>query len=188
MSEDFTELVDGLRAGEDRAVRQFCDRYGAALERLAQRNMASGLQVRVGSEDVVQSVYRTFFRRAADGQFRIDGSKDLWRLLCAITLTKVREKARYHLRQRRGFQHEVALSDEGGLAAGAPAPDEQAAFVQLFEQTLAELDEEERRIVDLRLQDRTHGEIADALQCSERTVRRILARMKHRFAAFADAP
>lgn len=182
----FTGFVSDLRQGEDEAVRAFCQRYGAALERLAQRNLASGVRVREGADDVVQSVYRTFFRRAADGQFVLGDSQDLWRLLCAITLNKVREKARFHGRQRRGWDREVALDDGAPtLTAPDPAADEIVAFVELFEAVLDSLDEEERRMVDLKLQDRSNAEIAAALQCSERTVRRILARMKHRFATLS---
>lgn len=186
MSDTFADLVDGLRTGEDRAVLAFCERYGDALQRLAHRHMASGLLARVGSDDVVQSVYRTFFRRAAVGQFAFDDSQDLWRLLCAITVTKVREKARHHLRQKRGFDRERALDEAQELHAPEPGPDDQAAFVELFEQILSELDDEERQIVDRKLQGLTNPEIARELGCSERTVRRILSRMKHRFEALAQ--
>jgi len=56
-----------------------------------------------GPEDLVQSACRTFLRRAQIGQFRLADSEELWRLLCAITLTKVREQTRFHMRQKRGL-------------------------------------------------------------------------------------
>ena len=43
-----------------------------------------------------------------------------------------------------------------------------------------EMDEEERRIVDLKLEERSNEEIARALDCSERTVRRLLDRTRSR--------
>ena len=42
------------------------------------------------------------------------------------------------------------------------------------------LDEEERRIVELKLLERSNAEIAEQLGCSERTVRRLLARLRER--------
>ncbi len=182
MQNDFTRLIEGLRSGEPVAVRAFCDRYGDGLQRLADRNMASGLLQRVGSDDVLQSVYRTFFRRMADGQFALDDAGALWRLLCAITLTKVREQARFHTRQRRSFQADVPVDPQTPLTAErVTPPDEAAAFVELFEQVLASLSEDERAIVDLKLQDRSNAEIAGALGCSERTVRRMLAGVRVAF-------
>ena len=69
--------------------REFWERFGAALERLADRHLAGGMRRRLGPEDVVQSACRSFFRRARLGQFQMEDSGALWRILCAITLTKV---------------------------------------------------------------------------------------------------
>ena len=140
----------------------------------------------------MQSVCRTFFRRAR-GEFQLDNSDDLWRLLCAITLTKVREKTRFHMRQKRGLQNEVALepgtdsAQSLGPAAAGPGPAAEAEFADLLESVLASLDAEERQIVDLRLQDMTMEDIAKQISCSERTVRRIMKRVQETFEkALAD--
>ncbi|HLJ93477.1 MAG TPA: sigma-70 family RNA polymerase sigma factor [Gemmataceae bacterium] len=183
-SEDrWQRLIQGLRTGDRLIVQEFCEQYGALLERLAERHLSEGLRRRVGAEDVVQSAYRTFLRRAQAGEFQLSDSEGLWRLLCAITLAKVRELARYHGRQKRGFEQEVPLgkSDEPfGLVAPGPSPAEAAEFADQFQQLMASLDEEERRFVDLKLQQCTNLEVAARLGCSERTVRRILKRVQSR--------
>lgn|GEM_PF-3768995 len=56
----------------------------------------AGLRRRVGSDDIVQSVFKTFFRRMAHGQFDVPDADALWRLMCSITLTKARRAARDH--------------------------------------------------------------------------------------------
>ena len=61
-------------------------------------------------------------------------------------------------------------------------PDQAAEFTDQFEQILSLLDEEERQILDLKLQDYTHEEIAEKLGTSERTVRRIMKRIQSRLA------
>jgi RNA polymerase sigma factor (sigma-70 family) len=179
-------LIQGLRAGDQQVVGEFCAQYGALLHRLADKHLPHGLRRRIGPEDVVQSVCRTFLRRAQEGQFHLADSEGLWRLLCAITLTKVREQSRFHLRQKRGVDQETPLatvaenSSQAGFApvAPGPSPAEAAAFADQFQQLLAALDDEERQLVDLKLQEYTNDEIAERLGCSERTVRRLLKRVQ----------
>ena len=180
------DLIRGLRDGDSRCERAFWQEYGEALQRLADRHLGGGLRARVGPEDVVQSACRTFLRRARVGEFQLPDSAALWRVLCAITLTKVREQARFHRRQKRGLDQEVPLaadSDAGAVPADrGPAPDEAAAFADQFEQLLAGLDDEERQVVALKLQEHTNEEVAEALGCSERTVRRLVKRVQARLA------
>ena len=114
--EYWDHLIRGLRNGDRNVVYDFCQRYGASLERLAAKHLPAGLRRHVGPEDVVQSACRTFLRRTQGGEFQLADSEDLWRLLCAITLTKVREQARFHLRQKRGVDQEVALEALPGTA------------------------------------------------------------------------
>jgi RNA polymerase sigma-70 factor (ECF subfamily) len=178
--------IVGLRQGQPQVLSDFWHHYGPMLERLADKNLGKGMRARLGPDDVVQSVCRTFFRRAQEGQFTFEDQDTLWRLLVAITLTKVREKTRYHMRARRGMQMETPLAggDESGaglgLAASGPSPDELAEFSDLLEATLAGLDEEERQVLQLKLQDLTHEETAERMGCSERTVRRMLKKVQGR--------
>ena len=184
---EWDRFIRGLRGGDNAVVRQFCERYGPQLERLADRHLGGAMRRRVGPEDVVQSACRTFLRRAHAGEFRLEDSEALWRLLCAITLTKVREQSRFHQRRKRGLDQEQPLAAVDDSAAGAappadprPTPAETAEFADFFEQVMAGLDEEERQVVDLKLQECTNEEAAERLGLSERTVRRILKRIQSR--------
>jgi RNA polymerase sigma factor (sigma-70 family) len=184
--EELTRWIDGLRLGDDRVLLDFWNRFGPALEQLAQRRMEPGLRRRIGPEDVAQSVCRTFFRRMHGGEFQFgEDNSGLWRLLCAITLAKVREKARYHLRLKRGLQREASLDSPSGgdfvHVDPGPTPAESAEFADGLEHVLSELDDEERRIVELRLEEKTQTEIAAEMGCAERTVRRILQRVQAKF-------
>lgn len=184
--EDWQRLIEGLRAGDRTVVREFCDQYGPALNRIADRKLPDAVRRRIDAEDVVQSACRTFFRRARCGEFHLEDSDSLWRLLCAITLTKVREQSRFHLRQRRGVDREQAAlparDDEAccefPLAGTEPTPADAAEFADQFRRLLDQLDAEQQRVVDLKIQDCTNEQIAQMLGCSERTVRRILKRVQ----------
>ena len=183
--QQWREWVQGLIEGDEQVAGEFWERYGARLQGLAARHLTSRLYRREGPEDIVQSVCRTFIRRARGGQFEFGDSESLWRLLCAITVTKVRQKARFHGRQKRGFHREKHL-DEGraGLAdrgAAEPTPAEAVEFADQLQQLLADLNEEERQLVELKLAECTNREIAEKLACSERTVRRVLKRVQSRW-------
>ena len=178
-------LIEGLRNGDRDALAAFCQQYGDALRRIADRKLPNAVRRRIDPEDVVQSVCRTFFRRANEGEFHLGSSGELWRLLCAITLTKVHEQTRFHLRQKRGVNRESEPEprpDEDSVihqpAAAEPSPAHAAQFADQFQQLLQQLEPNEQRIVDLKLQEFTNEQIAEQLQCSERTVRRILKRVQ----------
>ena len=201
MADEWDLMVAGLRSGNSVVIRQFCHQYGGALERLAERNLASGLRRRVGADDVAQSACRTFLRRAQIGEFELSDSEGLWGLLCAITLTKVREQTRFHLREKRGLHREVhhatgasAGDSTGGPSvffdrpAAEPSPDDAAEFTDQFTRLVESLDEEERQLVDLKLQQFTNDEIAERMGCSERTVRRILKRVQAALIRHFDVP
>jgi RNA polymerase sigma-70 factor, ECF subfamily len=187
-ADDWDRLIHGLRRGDGEAARRFCADYGDALRRLADKHLPAGLRRRVGPEDVAQSACRTFLRRAGGGEFQLADTEALWRLLCAITLTKVREQTRFHLRQKRGLDLEVSpdpdASGAGQLEALArgPTPAEAAEFADQFERLLAALDDEGRQVVDLKLQEFTNEQVAEKLGCSERTVRRTLKRVQSELA------
>lgn len=183
-------LIAGLYAGDERAATEFYMHFGPLLEGLAARHLASGMRRRVGPEDVAHSACRTFLRRIQGGQFELQARDSLWNLLCAITLAKARKKARFHLADKRGLGREVhAAPDEDGAgdylepASAGPTPAEAAAFADQFSHLLSGLDEEERQIVLLRLEDRTQVEIATAMGMSERTVRRLMKRVEERLAS-----
>jgi RNA polymerase sigma-70 factor, ECF subfamily len=187
-ADGWQRLIDGLRSGDQRVIQEFCHLYAGPLEILAEQRLANRLRRRVGPEDVVQSVCRTFLRRMRAGEFTLPDSESLWRLLCSITLVKIREQARLHQRQKRDMSREVPL---GSLTSGdeqrheelealSPSPDEAAEFAEQFELLIGSLDTEESRLVHLKLEQYTNDEAAAHLGCSERTVRRILKRVQER--------
>jgi len=90
------EWIAKLVQGDPQVTAEFWELYGDRLVRVAERHLGARLQRREGPDDVVQSVCRTFWRRAQKGMFELADSDSLWRLLCAITVTKVRQKARFH--------------------------------------------------------------------------------------------
>jgi RNA polymerase sigma factor (sigma-70 family) len=182
---EWRSWVQHLVEGDDRVVGEFWGQYGERLRALAAELLNARFYRREGPDDIVQSVCRTFVRRARTGEFELANRDTLWRLLYAITVTKTREKVRFHGRQKRAADRDRSLvsSRDGGppVVASEPTPAEAAAFADQLQHLLADVDEEERRVVELRLQEYTYPEIAEQLGCSKRTVRRIVKRVQSRW-------
>lgn len=186
---EFQRLIDGLRSGDQSILHEVYARYGSLLRGIADSRLAPGLKRRFDADDVVQSTFRTFFRRAHAGQFQFEDNQRLWNLLLAIALTKLREKARFHGRKGRSVERERnslpsrpgdSTPPEESFLTPAPPPDAATELAEAYESFLTALDEQERQLVDLKLQDRTNDEAAEALGISERSVRRILQRLESR--------
>lgn len=190
---EWQRMIDGLRAGDEEVLEAFCARYATSLARIAEYNIAPALKRRFGGESVAQSACCSFLMRARDGRFEIPDSESLWRLLCAITLRKVREKVRYHSRQKRAIQQEADAGDSGEMplvervAGEELEPIEALAMAEEFQGLLDGLDEEERRIVELKLQAQSNAQIAVNLGCSERTVRRLTQALRERLETSFEA-
>jgi RNA polymerase sigma-70 factor (ECF subfamily) len=177
------ELLQRLRGGDAQAAEALFARYARELVRVAERHLSQKLAGRVDGEDVVQSVFRTFFRRSAAGEFRVDASDQLWRLLVTITLRKARAKGRFHTAAQRDAGAEAG-GDAGLFEAAArePGPDDAAALVDQIEALLQGLPPLYARLLDLKLQGHTVVDVAAELGVSRQTVHRALNLLQERLA------
>lgn|SRR5688572_29576188 len=182
-----TDLIPLLPAGDPAAARAVFDRYSERLVRLADRHLSKRLAGRVDGEDVVQSVFRTFFRREAAGEFRIDGSAQLWQLLVRITVLKARAKARFHTAGVRDASAERSPADGFDPATPEPGPDEAVILVDQIDALLRDLPPVYGQILGLRLQGRNVSDVADEVGVSRQTVHRALNLLQDRLTAMASA-
>ena len=162
-------------------------RYAERLCALARSRLSARLSRHVDPEDVVQSAYRSFFTGARAGRYTLRRSGDLWRLLAAITLHKLRRQVERHTAGKRAVGRECLLGgkstsfgSQDEVLAREPTPAEAAALTDTLEQLFRGLGPMERRMVELRLQGCGLDEIADDVRRSERTVRRLLELVKER--------
>lgn len=195
--EKWDEWIAGLRQGDDAVCMEFWSQFGPALEGMARKQLSDRLQRRVGADDIVQSACRTFFRRMSAGQFELEDSDALWRLMCALTLTKARRAARDQSRLKRGMQNEVyidAARSQDGDSAKHDLPDQAtsnpvsaALFADELNHLLEKLSPQECQVLEMKLANHTVEEIAAQLQCSERTVRRVSSQIRERWTELFDA-
>jgi hypothetical protein len=62
---------------------------------------------KVDPEDVVQSAYKCFFHRHADGKLEVHDWGKLWSLLATITLRKCLDRVEYHRARCRDARREA---------------------------------------------------------------------------------
>src|SRR5262245_14784688 len=119
----FADLAERLAAGDEAAAREVHRRYTPRLVALARQRLPAGVRARTDPESVVQSVYRSFFGRAAAGEFALGEWDDLWGLLARIAVRKCLNRVRFHRQECR----DVGREDGGArwtVAAPEPSPDE----------------------------------------------------------------
>ncbi len=192
-ADDWPRIVDGLLAEDALVVQEFCERYGQTLRAIADRQISRAMKQRFDASDVVQSAFRSFFRRARDGQFQVSDGDKLWSLICAIVLNKLREKARFHSREQRSVGREVqaeSLVSIPGISFNAIGQDLDSTFILEFEDQIQHfmlmLDEEQQHIIDLKLQNKTNAQIARLLESSERTIERQTAKLYRKLKQMFD--
>jgi RNA polymerase sigma-70 factor (ECF subfamily) len=176
-------VVKLLRVGDETAARQLFERYAEQLVALARRRISQRLASRIDAEDIVQSVFRTFFHRAQQGQFELHDPDDICKLLARITVHKTFRQIAFHKRAKRDPGHEAAQTDDSQelllkLLAGEPTPEEATAFLDQLEHFFARLKPEQRRILELRMEGYGSAEIAEKLNTTDRQIRRIMERVR----------
>src|SRR4051794_3013940 len=89
-------LLRRFQGGRDDAATQLYLRYAGRLHALARAQSGADLKARVDPEDLVQSIFRTFFRRAARGDYEVPEGEELWQLFLVIALHKIRDAGSFH--------------------------------------------------------------------------------------------
>jgi len=176
-------LAELSRGGDQEAARKIVDRYLDRLVALAQRRLSPKVARRVDPEDIVQSVFRTFFTRLQAGQFQIAEQDDLCKLLMRITVYKTLRQVHHHQAAKRDPRQETGSGHEKqeqlqDLLDREPDPETAVIFVDQLETFLGKLGSEERKILEMRLQGYSNEEIAKELKIYDRKIRRVIERVR----------
>ncbi len=185
---DTGDSFDRVRArldnGDEAGAREIFERFAKPLIAHARLRMAPRIRQKVDPEDVVQSAFKSFFRRQADEQFTFDDWEGLWGLLLQITIRKCHRWAERFGAQCRNLGAETPLSsvdrsDRFDQPSGhEPGPSEVAILNETIDALKAELDPIEWDILTLRLDEHSVLEISRMVSRSERTVARALQRIR----------
>ncbi len=172
-------LLRRLRKGEQDAATRLYLRYARRLHGLASAQTGQDLKSRIDPEDIVQSVFRTFFRRAQEGHYEVPDGEEMWKLFLIIGLHKIGDVAVSHRAAKRNAGRTTALAG-AGESADPPAADQMAETTlrMVIDEILLNLNDSQKEIVTMRMEGAQVDEIAQATKRSHRTVERTLQKFR----------
>jgi RNA polymerase sigma-70 factor (ECF subfamily) len=170
-------LLLRLRGGEQDAATALYLRYARRLQALVRARCSPQVARRVEPDDLVQSIFRRFFRRVLQGDYDVPEGQELWGLLLTIALNRVRAEESF----QRAARRDVHLSAELGEDEPPALISEDTAFAALrltLAEALARLPAHARAMLELRIQGHEIAEIAQRTARSKRTVERVLQEVR----------
>jgi RNA polymerase sigma-70 factor (ECF subfamily) len=180
----FEELIRRVRAGDQEAAAELVRRYEPAIRRVVRFRLPDArLGGLLDSMDICQSVLKSFFVRAASGQYDLETPEKVLGLLAAMARNKLTSQARRQGAQRRGGR--LGAGDGRVLerfAAPGASPSRDVAARDLLEEVRRRLSPEERQILELRGEGHDWAEIALRLGGGAEALRKKHARALDRVA------
>jgi DNA-directed RNA polymerase specialized sigma24 family protein len=169
--------------GESVAEKELWDHYFSRLAALASEKLRDLPPHLRDEEDLALSALNSFFTRAKqDGFPHLHDRTDLWQLLAKITVRKTFHQRRDAHTQKRGGGQVQGNSDFAEdlhkIAANEPTPDMLVVFNEEYQRLMGALDEELRPVARMKLEGYTNAEIAEKLECVQRTIERKLYRIR----------
>lgn len=196
MSKDtnVSHWIDLVKAGDSVAANRIWQHYFDRLVRSVRGRLHGQNRAVSDEEDVVLSVFESFYDAAQQGRFpNLSGRDDLWQLLLRMAARKVIDKRRHDLRLRRGGDiphHSLGqVADDGahdGMLIEAignePSPDMvlmmQESIVKLFSHLgVGQM----KDLAVAKLEGYSNAELAKRFKCSERTIERRLHLIREKF-------
>jgi RNA polymerase sigma factor (sigma-70 family) len=185
--------LEQLKRGDGDAARRLWRRYYHRLLGLARLKLRGTSRRAMDEDDVVQSAFKSFCRRAQEGRFPDLHDRDgLWRLLALITARKAVKQRLHECRAKRGGKSEatekektaidcLANREVANILAGEPSIVDSVLFESELERFMESLHDPVHRLILLwKLEERTHAEIARHLDCSLSSVERHLSTIRRR--------
>jgi RNA polymerase sigma-70 factor, ECF subfamily len=180
-------LLQRLRHGEESAATALYLKYARRLLALAQARTSSDLAAKEEADDIVQSVFKSFFRKASAGLYDVPEGEELWNLLLVITINKIRAKGNYHRAAKRDMR--LAAGEQPLEAVAADEGGNDAALTELrmvIDEILKGLPEKSAEIVELRIAGNEVNDIVARVRRSKRTVERVLQDFRERLRTKID--
>jgi RNA polymerase sigma-70 factor (ECF subfamily) len=168
-------LVRWTRAGDQDAATQFYGRYAKRLAALVNHRCSTALARHAGVEDIVQSVFGTFFRRVGQGSYEIADGDTAWKVLLVIAINRVRSEARfYHAARRDSRKTVIGATARECLALTAAGSDYGSSYLDVvLRDALEGLCARNRLVVGLVIVGLKADEIAQLTGCSTRNIERV---------------
>jgi RNA polymerase sigma factor (sigma-70 family) len=176
------------RSGDNEAAAKIFHRFATKLIALAYKKLGARVRQKLDADDVVQSVFRSFFGHQRAGDLAGLASWDnVWGLLVAMTVRKCHSRRRQFHAHRRDVRKEVPLTSLGWeICDREPTPEEAAMLADTVNELVNHFEGRTQKILLLLLEDYSALEISLKLGCTERTVHRNFGYIREWLARRAD--
>lgn len=189
-STNVSHWIDLVKAGDSNAANRIWQHYFDRLVRSVRGRLYGQNRAISDEEDIVLSVFDSFYQAAENGRFPdLSDRDDLWRLLLRMAARKVVDKRRHDQRQRRGGNvqvHSMNQADDGARLMEAIGDDPSPEMVLMMQESVEELFShlgvgQLRDLAGAKLEGYSNAEIAERFGCSERTIERRLHLVREKF-------
>lgn len=180
---DVSHWIDLVKQGDPDGVNQIWHHYFERLVRAVRVRLQGQNRAVRDEEDIVLSVFDSFYDAAENGRFpELSDRDDLWQLLLRMAARKVIDKRRHDLRQRRGgaLKHrDLGQTDDDQqileAIADEPSPEMVLMMQEFVESFFSHLGVGQLRdLAGAKLEGYSNAELAARFECSERTIERRL--------------
>ncbi len=181
-------LLRHFQSGSQDAATEIYLRYAHRLHALTKAKCPRALGRHVDTEDIVQSVFRCFFKRAGQGHYDVPQGEELWKLFLVIALNKIRARGAFHTAAKR----DTRLTEGGDLldkATPSARAEDDAAYTVLkltVQEALERLPAAHRAMIQLRIEGYDVAEIAEKTGRAKRTVERVLQEARKQLSRLLD--
>jgi RNA polymerase sigma factor (sigma-70 family) len=178
--QEFQALLREIAEGSEEAARKFLDLYGEYILRVIRRRLDQKLRVRYDSEDFLQDVYASFFRKPPPPEAFAEPQA-----LVAFLAKLAKNKIVGAYRQSRGRNTKANENSLEGsaqvrvqsLPGPEPTPSAEAVAKEEWLGMLKKHPQQEK-ILHLLRSGYTHQEIAHLLQLNAKRVQRLKNRLR----------
>ena len=175
-----SQWIAELKEGDESALLRLHQRYWPQVVRLAQGRLEGSVIGHADAEDIAQTTFISLHDNFKRGRVpNLEDRQQLLALLTHIVACKAANEIKYHLRKKRGGgATQNALALEMLVQDPQYTPLEAAILQDCYAFYLNAIPEPLRAVAELHLSGLTNREIAQRLDCVERTVERKLARLR----------
>jgi RNA polymerase sigma factor (sigma-70 family) len=182
-STNVSHWINLVKSGDSAAANRIWQHYFDRLVRSVRARLCGQNRAVSDEEDIVLSVFDSFYHAAEDGRFPDLSDRDgLWQLLLRMAARKVVDKRRHDQRQRRGGEVKIQSLGGGGddenvieAIGNEPSPDMVLMMQESVEQIFSHLGVGDLRdLAGAKLEGYSNAELAQRFGCSERTIERRL--------------
>lgn len=173
--------IDQVKCGDSVAANRIWKHYFDRLVRSVRYRLQGQNRAVSDEEDIVLSVFDSFYVAAEKGRFPdLSDRDDLWRLLLRMSARKLVDKRRHDGRQRRGGGAQIhSLDSDADRIVEAIGDEPSPEMVLMVKESVGRFFSLLRvghlqELAVAKLEGYSNRELAQRLGCSERTIERRL--------------